>query len=705
MKILLPCIFLLFFMHCGTPGVEHIITQRGGVFEFDGMRLELPETSIAESTIIEIKVKSIGRKKYEQGFSLLGQSFSINPVAVSFEKPAVFSMPTENDSVLLAAKIGKGFIPIAGSKVEGETLRAKIWHGGEYYIIRMPGRYGIIDHADTKEALLIVSDLYVGDYIKNFKLALRQGGYNLPIWTFVYPHENSVEDNALFLLKELKELHNQYGEFRLDVVSFGIGGLITHRYLVDSILYQKDVSSAVIAIGTPFFGSNFANRDNVNKGKSPFRFFFLDGLGEKAKDLTPGSDFIMSLSKKKGIPSGYYYDKTEENKNFASLRGNKHFAGEFPEEYEGDGLVSLSATLLTPIEPEPFDLDHFNLFEDNKMHNIINDFIQLYRSFNWPLVFMNVWRGEEKFAKISEIWEKEVKLIYRKMINIEVLLEYNENMLKSAPKNAILITNGDNDTYPAWYLQEKGIRRDVLVVNRSLLNLKENVRFLQKNGLPLDITHEQLEKMKHKKEDGELVTMSDQLIELLLVQNKRPVVFATTVYNPHRYGYPLKLSGIVYEIGEGDVNIRRTKALLHDTLSFDKLFSTPMDSLSIHIQNLSKNYAATAFQLSMALGLTEGNEEALQELEFAMHFSDEPVFYYNQAKAYMDIGKKDAADSIFKILLGIPSVDIEIEKEIAQAYYDGGMREEAIKVLAQCLQTHPDDHEIPELIKKYQEGK
>ncbi|MBC7865719.1 MAG: hypothetical protein IAF38_22285, partial [Bacteroidia bacterium] len=150
------------------------------------------------------------------------------------------------------------------------------------------------------------------------------------------------------------------------------------------------------------------------------------------------------------------------------------------------------------------------------------------------------------------------------------VLEANYNMLMSADKNSILFTGGDNDTFPAWMLQQvKGTRADLTVINISLAGghtafLKRMLK--QKNIVLADQFYEKLKGFNQ----------NDFVKELVLELNKKypevPVFFAITANAEGIFEDSLYCTGLASQFSTTRIeNISKLKNNIENKFHLDYL--------------------------------------------------------------------------------------------------------------------------------------
>ena len=257
-----------------------------------------------------------------------------------------------------------------------------------------------------------------------------------------------------------------------------------------------------------------------------------------------------------------------------------------------------------------------------------------------------------------------------------VAWDYSHNLLETCEDGAILFTNGDNDTFPLWYLQEvEGFRKDVRVVNLSLLNTPWYIKQLrdQEPKVPINLTDAKIDALSPERWETKLMHITipdsirkieiesrravmdsldeqqverklsftvaptypennpqvkpyilriqDKMVRLILEENKweKPIYFAVTVSRNNMIGLyrHLRMDGLGYRITpypvQREIDPEKLRENLEEKFKYRNL-NNPDVYYNTNIQKLLQNYRSAFIQL-VHYYISQGRrEEARQTL-------------------------------------------------------------------------------------------
>jgi len=221
----------------------------------------------------------------------------------------------------------------------------------------------------------------------------------------------------------------------------------------------------------------------------------------------------------------------------------------------------------------------------------------------YPFIDYFEMRGEQKQAK--EFYTK----LYKSNDIAPWLLSYNYNVLMSMEKNAILFTNGDNDTYPAWMMQHVlAIREDVSVINIPFSATKTFLKNkFKKMGLSVDRDALIKKAISIGPNNQKQFSISNYIHELTKTLHEKypehPLYFALTVNKNHfkPFNDDLYIVGLAYRYSTKRIdNFAILKKNLEEKFRLDYLTHDWYNELypgETNRNSLHMNYAAPVLML------------------------------------------------------------------------------------------------------------
>ena len=334
--------------------------------------------------------------------------------------------------------------------------------------------------------------------------------------------------------------------------------------------------------------------------------------------------------------------------------------------------------------------------------------------------------------------------------------DYAYNMLEPLDRDSFVYTNGDNDTFPLWYMQQvENLRKDVRVVNLSLLNTDWYIRQLrdEEPKVPMALSDADIQSLGQGgvlDEQGRFLYTNQFMVRHIVDVDrdgnrgwKKQPYFAVTVPEHMGLDKNFTLEALVYRVNPDttgpEIDVAATRKNLYEVFKYRGLFTADgsWDSTVYKDENastLSRNYAAAHLQLAFHYRRRGQIASAIGEMErVARMFPDYLEVLIPLGGFYLDVGDTTRAAALFQRVAarnpndpealyyygvtlvyqhrleeGIRELEsaIRLNPNYNLAYYaayyslwEDGQHERALAYLDRWVSLHPTDDQAQQLLE------